>query len=134
MAPEHDPLRYFPAAQLALEQVEHAVSDVPEHPPRVYLPDAQVAQAAHLPRVVEEAPCRNCPFTVHDGWSAQSCPRKKRALPWQLPVLYWPALHLTRHSWSTKAAGQLSLTHLAAVHMAESIDGACFLFISAAHA
>ena len=70
LVPEHDPVRYFPVAQLVLEQVEHvpadveewperyfpdehdvwdehAVSDVPEHPPLLYLPAPQVAQVGH---------------------------------------------------------------------------------------
>ena len=44
---EHDPARYLPVAQLMLEQVVHAVLDVPEHPPRLYLPASQVAQVKH---------------------------------------------------------------------------------------
>ena len=52
---EHDPVRYFPVAQLVLEQVEHAVLDVPEQPPLLYLPVPQVAQAEHeKPLVVPE--------------------------------------------------------------------------------
>ena len=47
-------MRYFPVAQLVLEQVEHAVLDVPEQPPLLYLPVPQVAQVEHVPADVEE--------------------------------------------------------------------------------
>ena len=40
-------MRYFPVAQLVLEQVAHAVLDVPEQPPLLYLPAPQVAQVLH---------------------------------------------------------------------------------------
>ena len=40
-------MRYFPAAQLMLEQVVHAVLDVPEQLPLLYLPAPQVAQVEH---------------------------------------------------------------------------------------
>ena len=71
VVPLHDPERYWPAAQLVLEQVAHclldaneqarvwylpfpqvaqvaqAVLEVPEQPPLLYLPEAQVAQVEH---------------------------------------------------------------------------------------
>ena len=47
VVPLQVPERYFPAAQLMLEQVEHAVLEEPEHPPLLYLPAPQVAQPGH---------------------------------------------------------------------------------------
>ena len=47
LVPEHDPARYFPVAQLMLEQVAHAVLEEPEQPPLLYLPAPQVAQSGH---------------------------------------------------------------------------------------
>jgi len=57
VVPLQAPERYFPAAQLMLEQVEHAVLDVPEHPPPLlYLPDPHVAQVEHAVLDVPEHP------------------------------------------------------------------------------
>ena len=47
VVPVHEPERYWPPVQLALEQVAHTASDVPEHPPLLYLPAPQVAQVEH---------------------------------------------------------------------------------------
>ena len=55
LVPEQAPTRYFPEAQLVLEQVEHAVSEEPEHPPIVYSPVPQVPQVGHeKPSLVPE--------------------------------------------------------------------------------
>ena len=68
LVPEHDPVRYFPVAQLMLEQVEHAVLDVPEHPPLLYLPEPQVEQVVHVPLTVTPAhPCARYWLVVHVG-------------------------------------------------------------------
>ena len=80
VVPLHDPERYWPAAQLVLEQVAHcllaakeqarvwylpfphvaqveqAVLEVPEHPPLLYLPEAQVRHVEHLVLEVPEHP------------------------------------------------------------------------------
>ena len=63
VVPLHEPERRWPLAHLRLAQVVHAVSDVPEHTPLVYLPAVQVAQALHWnPFVVpEQTPVRYRP-------------------------------------------------------------------------
>ena len=85
LAPEHEPARYFPVAQLVLEQVEHAVSEEPEQPPLLYLPVPQVAQVLHVPADVEEWPERYFPET-HGVWAEHAV----SDVPEQPPLLYWP--------------------------------------------
>ena len=85
LAPEHDPVRYFPVAQLLLEQAEHAVLDAPEQPPLLYSPVPQVAQVLHVPADVEEWPERYFP-EEHDVWAEHAASE----VPEQPPLLYLP--------------------------------------------
>ena len=86
LVPEHDPVRYFPVAQLVLEQVEHAVSEEPEQPPLLYLPVPQVAQVLHVPADVEEWPERYFP-EEHVVWAEHAV----SDVPEHPPLLYLPA-------------------------------------------
>ena len=78
-------MRYFPVAQLAFEQVEHAVLDVPEHPPLLYLPEPHVAQVLHVPADAEEWPERYFP-EEHDVWAEHAV----LDVPEHPPLLYLP--------------------------------------------
>ena len=51
LVPAHDPVRYFPLAQLMLEQVAHAVLAAELHDLVVYCPVGHVVHRAH--RVLE---------------------------------------------------------------------------------
>ena len=113
LVPEHNPVRYFPVAQLVLEQVEHAASEVPEQPPLLYLPVPHVAHVLHVPADVEEGPERYFPVE-HDVWAEHAV----SDMPEQPLLLYWPVPQVAqaRHvpglapkrywlSWQTTGGG-----------------------------
>jgi hypothetical protein len=52
---------------------EHAVLEAPEHPPLLYLPAPQVAHVLHVPADVEEWPERYFP-EEHDGGDGRVLP------------------------------------------------------------
>ena len=90
VVPVHEPERYWPPVQLALEQVAHTASDVPEHPPLLYLPALQVAQVEHeKPLLVpEHDPARCLPVAQ---LMLEQVVHAVLDVPEHPPLLYLPA-------------------------------------------